>query len=259
VRPHECKVDQFMSRDVLTVHPEALAASAVKVMVDHKVGSVVVEEGGRIHGLLTEWGLLAALPRQGLYPEPSLVKNLTMLPATSVTPQTTLAAAAGVMTQGKPKLTVLEAGHLVGMVTATDVVRQLAALEERFSIDEVVSRHVATVGYNSTVGLAIQHMVEKRMGSVLVCKTSSIYGIFTERDALVKVIAPTLPLRTRVGELATFPLMVAQAGIDGLDAARIMSEHRIKKLPLFKGEKLVGILTARDVVEAFSRSPTLTA
>ena len=77
-------------------------------------------------------------------------------------------------------------------------------------------------------------------------------GIFTERDMLNRVLAPNLSLASPIGDVATIPLRTAQVGIDGIEAARIMTSYKIKRLPLMEDQSIIGIVTARDLVEAFS-------
>ena len=79
-------------------------------------------------------------------------------------------------------------------------------------------------------------------------------AIFTERDLLKAVQSPDFRLDARVGQYSKGPVITAEAGIDGLKAAAIMGEHHIKRLPLVKSGEIVGIVTARDLVEALATS-----
>ena len=97
-------------------------------------------------------------------------------------------------------------------------------------------------------------MDRKRVGSVIVVKDGKPWGIFTERDLLLKILAPKVKLSTPVAEVATTPLTRAEMGINGKEAADIMVSKRVKRLPLFEDDIMVGIVTARDLVEAFATS-----
>lgn len=250
----ETRVRDFMSGGVLSTRVGSLVSEAVKAMVLNNVGSIVVSgERGPV-GIVTEWNLLRMLPRQGAFPEPTLVEAVMTPGLVRIGPEESITETAKTMVRTRGRLVVFEGGQMVGMVSATDLVRTIETLSAPFSLERTMSRRIVRISSQTTIGLAIQHMAEKRIGSVLVAGDSIAYGIFTERDVLKRVIAPTLRLNAPVKTVATFPLITAQKGIDGLGAARVMSKNSIKKLPLFDGDNPFAIVTARDVVEAFATS-----
>ena len=97
---------------------------------------------------------------------------------------------------------------------------------------------------------AVKILHEKRVGSVIIDGIKD-YGIFTERDLLVYVLANNADLDGPVGGYSSSPLIVADFGIKGNEAASVMAAHNIKRLGLIKEGKLVGIITARDIVDAY--------
>ena len=56
-----------------------------------------------------------------------------------------------------------------------------------------------------------------------------------------------------VGDACSYPLVTAPVGISVHDAALIMTSKHIRRLPITKDKKLVGILSARDLVEVYAR------
>jgi len=96
--------------------------------------------------------------------------------------------------------------------------------------------------------------MKKRVGSLIIEKNGH-YGIFSERDLLVNVLAKNVDITGDVGGHSSFPLVVAKQDIKGNEAASIMAANNIKRLGLVDGnEKLVGVVTARDIVEAYQRT-----
>ena len=93
-------------------------------------------------------------------------------------------------------------------------------------------------------------MFKKRIGSVLVVKNKTPFGIFTERD-LLGVLTKNIPLQERLENYATHPLITAKYGIKGKYAAEIMNKNKIKRLALKKNDTIVAMVTARDIVDAF--------
>ena len=100
-------------------------------------------------------------------------------------------------------------------------------------------------------------MHDKRVGSVLIDNMDG-HGIFTERDLLVHVLANEVDLEGHVGGYASSPLVVADHAIKANKAASIMAAENIKRLGLTKGESLVGIVTARDLVDAYQGAYQIT-
>ena len=96
-------------------------------------------------------------------------------------------------------------------------------------------------------------MGERRIGSVIITSEDVPVGIFTERDLITKLLAEDRLLNIPVGEVMSSPLLAVPHDISVIEAAFTMESNRIKRLPLAdKDSNLVGIITARDLVEAFA-------
>ena len=96
-------------------------------------------------------------------------------------------------------------------------------------------------------------MGKKRVGSVIVTRDGKPSGIFTERDLLSTFIVQGRPLDTQVGEACSAPMKTAPAGISIHEAAKIMAAQHVRRLPIMKKNKIAGIITARDLVEAYAK------
>ena len=116
------------------------------------------------------------------------------------------------------------------------------------------SETVYEEGPRSPVELVVRLMDTRRVGSVLISEGRFSRGIFTERDLLRSILTSEFSMGTSVENYSTHYLITAEKGIDGLDAAKIMIDRRIKRLPLIHSGKIVGIVTARDLVEAFAHA-----
>ncbi len=100
-----------------------------------------------------------------------------------------------------------------------------------------------------TVFQAIQIMCEKNIGGLLITEHEKLVGIFTERDYARKLILKGKSSKdTLIGELMTEnPVSVSlDSSID--ECMQIMSNKRIRHLPVVEGEKLVGMISIGDVV-----------
>jgi CBS domain-containing protein len=94
---------------------------------------------------------------------------------------------------------------------------------------------------------------EKRIGSVIITSKGEPFGIFTERDLLTTFLVKGKPLIAEVGREASSPLINVATGTSVHKAAVIMTMKHIRRLPIASGDKLVGIVTAHDLVEAYAK------
>ena len=124
-------------------------------------------------------------------------------------------------------------------------------LERMFSetlVKEVMTRALVSVDPTTTL-LQISKMMEQGgMGSILVKQNGNPSGIITDRDFAIKVAAKGLSLETPVEKIATFPLLAIPFDNSLLDAAKLMSEKKIRKLAVVESGKIVGIITSTDLV-----------
>jgi signal-transduction protein with cAMP-binding, CBS, and nucleotidyltransferase domain len=82
-------------------------------------------------------------------------------------------------------------------------------------------------------------------------------GIMTERDIVVRVVAKGLsPARTRAGAMMSAPLITVPPDTDINEAAKVMRQHRIRRLIVMEQEEMVGLVGSNDIVSII---PTLIA
>ena len=67
------------------------------------------------------------------------------------------------------------------------------------------------------------------------------------------ILAKDRPLKEQVGEVCSSPLIAISLGTTIHEAACFMTSRHIKRLPIAENGKLVGIITARDLVEAYAK------
>ena len=107
------------------------------------------------------------------------------------------------------------------------------------------------VAPTDTVYRALQLMAENNVGAVMICDNDHILGIFTERDYCRKII---LMGRSSVGtpikDIMTKKMITVKFDQSLEDCIELMTKHHIRHLPAEDGEKVVGIVSMRDVMEA---------
>ncbi|MBI2126373.1 MAG: CBS domain-containing protein [Thaumarchaeota archaeon] len=242
-----------MSRNVVTAFHTESVRQCLKTMAKNDIGSVVVTDKTKSIGIFAERDLINRVLAPGKSLENTSLMEVMSSPIVTIEPEDSYHHAAKRILSKKSRLVVLEKGKLVGIVTASDIVKAIHKMGAQLDISRVFSKEVIMIGSEARLERGVREMFEKRIGSVIVSKNGVPDGIFSERD-VVNVLAKGLKLTEEVGKLASRPLITAPIDIDGREVARIMTENRIKRIPLIEGGRMAGIVTARDLVEALAMS-----
>jgi CBS domain-containing protein len=242
----------------MTVSPETAFADAVQIMILKGIGNLAVVDGGIVKGVITERELLQHLAMNKTVPNKQ-VKYIMAQQFTKVTPETSVLDAAKTMIARRARLLVFQkdrltgSDHLVGIITASDIVRAFAKTDRNPPIESSMTNKIYTVRPDNTVLFAVKIMLKKGIGSVIVTANGSPNGIFSERDLLNRVLANHVDIEERVGAYSTTPVLTAAVGIGAKEAAKIMLPRKIKRLPLTRDGRIVAMVTARDLVESFQK------
>ncbi len=103
---------------------------------------------------------------------------------------------------------------------------------------------------HATVFDAIAQMVRYGVGALMVVEEESVIGILTERDYLRKVAIEGRTSRTTlVHEIMSSPVIAVRAADDLNDCLALMTERRVRHLPVIEGERLIGLVSIGDLVK----------
>jgi len=110
-------------------------------------------------------------------------------------------------------------------------------------------RVVWSIGPEDTVLQAIELMSEKQVGCLVVLMGGQLAGIVSERDYARKVILKgRSSAQTRIRDIMTTPVLFVTPGKTVADAMRIMTNRRVRHLPVLEGDNVVGMLSIGDLV-----------
>jgi len=112
------------------------------------------------------------------------------------------------------------------------------------------SRELFTVPVGTTVKDAVFYMSEKGVGLVPVMEDGKLIGVFSERDLVKRVISKNKRIEeTKVDEVMTKDLIVASADEANESILAKMKEAKIRHILIIESDKLIGVLSMRDLLE----------
>lgn len=117
---------------------------------------------------------------------------------------------------------------------------------------DVMTPGVQCVGENESVLDASVKLAELNVGAMPICgEDDRLKGMLSDRDIVVKVLAARKqPAQTRVGELAQGEPVTIGADDSVEEAVQTMIDHKVRRLPVIDGHKLVGMLSQADLARS---------
>ena len=115
-------------------------------------------------------------------------------------------------------------------------------------VSELMTTELVTVAPSTSVAEAARLMRAADIGDVLITEGGQLVGILTDRDIAVRVVAEGLdPKQAAVGDYMTVDLVTGLPDWDVEDAAKVMAEEQVRRLPIVAEGQLVGIVSLGDI------------
>lgn len=115
---------------------------------------------------------------------------------------------------------------------------------------------VLEISVDTSVLEAVQEMVDHNVGSLLVTDGGEVVGIVTERDYLRRVTLQGRTEEAPVGEIMSSPLVVATRETTIDECMALMTDRRIRHVPVVEEGKVVGLVSIGDLVKFKSKQQT---
>lgn len=119
---------------------------------------------------------------------------------------------------------------------------------------DVMTKNVEVIREDDTIADAAKRLAASNIGAMPICDGEQLRGLLTDRDIVTKVIAQGKdPAKVTARELETGKPVTIGAD-DSLDeAAETMAKHKVRRLPVIDGQKLVGMVSQADLAKALPK------
>ncbi|MGW8270129.1 MAG: CBS domain-containing protein [Burkholderiales bacterium] len=124
------------------------------------------------------------------------------------------------------------------MTTATQILRSKA------------DKSIYSTTPSSSVFDAVKLMAEKNVGALVVIEGDAVVGVITERDYARKIVLMARSSKeTAVREIMTAPVMYVQPDRTSEECMALMTEYRVRHLPVLDQGKMIGLVSIGDLVK----------
>lgn len=262
-------VGDFMHRYLEVIPPETTVVEAAERMKGKSLGSLLVESTdaeGRMSnrsGIVTDTDLIRKVLAKGLDPSRLMVDQIMTCPLLTIASERPMLDASHLMETNHIRyLCVSEKDEIVGIISIRDLARYFvdseggpaSALDNVYRpLSVLMHSEMEAIASERTVLEAARTMAEKRIGSLLVIEAGEMVGIVTETDLVRKGLASQLSAdSTNVAAVMNYPLIRIDINRTVRDASRLMAEEGIRHLAVTEENKVVGLLSVRDLVKMVS-------
>lgn len=119
-------------------------------------------------------------------------------------------------------------------------------------VQDVMTQATVTESRDDSLRAAAELMWRQQTGSLLIIEDGRLAGILTERDVLRAIALGTDPDRTSVDDVMTAEVFTVTPGMQLQEAARQMAARWIRHLPVVENDRLLGVVSMRDVTGVFA-------
>ncbi|NIP62365.1 MAG: CBS domain-containing protein [Nitrosopumilaceae archaeon] len=115
-----------------------------------------------------------------------------------------------------------------------------------------MNREVVSVNASVTINEVAKVMEDTKVGAIVVMENNTPIGIVTDRDFAIKVASHAYPITDSIKKIMSSPLITIGTNESVWSIADLMHIRGIRKLPVVENDKVVGIVTATDLVKQFA-------
>ncbi|SRR2546422_1985927 len=251
------KVSEIMSRELITASTSSTIFDVMELMVAKNVGRAIITENEIPVGIFTERDVLKRVMNKKLEPKETSIKKVMTSPVRAVQHDTHIVEALGRMYRSKFRhLLVREGrGKIIGMISMRGILKLAVesgqGLTENQTVGSIMSRDVVTIDADESIYNAIELMIKKDTGCIVVMSHGKPKGIFTERDVLKRVATKKIDTKkTPIQKVTTTDLVtLPHTSLIGRILEEMYKRGFRHMVILGDQKELVGIVAMRDILK----------
>ncbi|MGM0840869.1 MAG: CBS domain-containing protein [Bacillota bacterium] len=113
-------------------------------------------------------------------------------------------------------------------------------------IRDLMTKDIETCSLLDNVYEVALKMKEHNVGSIPIVDGDKIVGMMTDRDIVLRCIAEKHPASSKVEDIMSQHLITVGPDTEASEAAHVMAEHQIRRLPVVEGDRLIGMISLGD-------------
>ncbi|ACP36678.1 putative signal transduction protein with CBS domains [Sulfolobus islandicus Y.G.57.14] len=236
---------------VITVFPESSLKEAIDILSNNPTGRIVVLKEEKPIGMVSTRDVVASFSEYGTNIYDLKVKDIMSKDLITVSPNDDVNHVVRIMLMNNiGGIPVVDNNAIVGIFTEREVLKLIASSMFSGLVDSVMSSNVVSIGEESTILEAAKLMAMNNVRRLPVfSKNNKLIGIITAAD-IVKYLAKNKNIGKVLDAGTKNPITISRY-YSILNAAKLMIEKRIGTLPVMENQKLVGIVTERDLMYAY--------
>lgn len=125
---------------------------------------------------------------------------------------------------------------------------------KKIRVKDIMTKAVISVDATVNVNDAAKMMEDAKVGAIIVMENNTPVGIITDRDFAVKIVAHAYPSTTLVKKIMSAPLIGINPEESIWTVADLMYARGVRKIPVIDEYKVIGIITATDLINQFAVS-----
>ncbi|MBW6469944.1 MAG: CBS domain-containing protein [Methanosarcinaceae archaeon] len=280
------KIEDIMSSPVYVITPDEPVSHARKLMLKHKVSSIVVVDDDKIVGIVTKSDLVKRLaqaePIWRRRPIDKVPINLIMteLPVITIYPGASIKQAVDLMLENNINNLPVIKNSVIGIVTKKDIVRYISEQSLDTKVSDSMGECFISVHRHHTINHIIDEMERNEVNKVIVIDdaeeavgiiSTTNLALSTMTDYEGKLLTKSIKMARRPNpggektyryikevplvaeDIMSGPVVTINSNDTVVNAAKIMIKENITALPVEQDDAIVGMISRTDVIKAIDK------
>lgn len=257
------KVKHIMSKKPIAVEKETSVAETLGMLIDKNLNSIIITSNKTPIGIVSESDFLKKVYTKDQF-EKLKAKDIMSSPLKIIEGGIKIFECIGIMAKtGYRKLGVVKGSQLTGIVTATDIIREIDRFFSRNIIDSynvpiagsIMDKKVISIGEEMRLSEVCSYMIWKKMSVCLVEKKANSdvkkISIITTKDIINMFYKNQYTMyKLKAKQLTLSPIIYVTPGTNLFDVLKLMVAKNVRRVPVVMSNKVVGIINQNLIIEA---------